>query len=264
MFIDKPTFREVIKKLKRKVEEIIVNTLVFEHELTRGKKQHELLEPLNALGINKVEVRREYISDYKEIKSAAERFNMEIRYSVPERLYSNSLLDEKLLSTFFEEAKLLNSKHIKMTGGYAEEIKREDVDLLNRLISQYGISKFTIENDQNPVYSTGKNFQRLIRELRSKGANISLTFDIGNFLYVGEDPIVNAKLLTDFITVVHLKDVARETLTTVPLGEGDISFKEVFKYVPNSSDLVIEYPCGFNPLDSIKKEIKKLLTEERD
>ncbi|MBM6615179.1 sugar phosphate isomerase/epimerase [Desemzia sp. RIT804] len=249
-----------------KLENIVVNTLVFDEYLKKGVPQHELISKISTLGIRKVEVRKEYIKNEEEfglIQEAAENFGMELFYSIPELLFEDKMIENCKMKALFEEAKEIGASYIKMTGGYAKEITQKNVDFINRLIEEYEIKGFTVENDQVATYSTGDKLLQLVRILKNKGADVSITFDIGNFVYVQEDPLENAKKMSDMVSVIHLKDVKQNSLETTLLGHGDIPIQSVLNCLPKDLNVVIEYPCGIHPLNVLKQELNKLLDKER-
>lgn len=241
---------------------MVVNMLVYDELIKKGKKQYEFLKEIQAFGITKVEIRKEWVADQEELvhtKKIAEELQLELFYSIPDLLYSGSMLAKEKIEIYLEEAYLLGAKQVKMTAGFFEQVKEAEVDTLNDLIKKYSIHNFTIENDQNKAYSTGEKTKKLVEELKKRGANISLTFDTGNWLYVDENPLVNTELLNKYVTYIHLKDVQGSTLKTTLLGEGDVPWERVLDQLSGHINLAIEYPCGLEPKKVLEKEIKKIL-----
>lgn len=235
--------------------------LVFDELVKEGKKQLDFFEGLFQLGIKKIEIRRDYIKDdleFKELKDAAERYGFELLYSVPELLYENQMMQEMDLRLYAKEAYTLGAKQLKFGAGYFKEVSTEHAQTLNKVMEEYEISHFTIENGQES-YSTAANLNQLCTQLIEKGASVSVTFDTGNFMYLHEDPVKNAELLKNHVTYIHLKDVTTDSLQLTLLGEGDIPIKEVLSLFPSNLNTAIEYPCGSEPLKVLKKEIAKLV-----
>lgn len=56
-----------------------------------------------------------------------------------------------------------------------------------------------------------------------------------------------------------MKDIKAATGEMTLLNEGDIAVAEVLKVFPSDINTAIEYPCGHDPLDGLKKEIAKLV-----
>ena len=167
-------------------------------------------------------------------------------------------MEEAALISYAKEANELGAKHMKFGAGYFEEVSAEDARILNKVMKEYGVDHFTIENGQES-YSTAEQLNQLCTQLIEKGAAVSITFDTGNFMFVHEDPVKNAVLLKENVTYVHLKDIKAATVEMTLLNEGDISITEVLKVFPSDINTAIEYPCGHDPLDGLKKEIAKLV-----
>lgn len=242
-------------------ETIVVNMLVFDELVKEGKAQLDFFEGLSQLGIKKVEIRRDYIkeeSEFKALNEAAQLYGFELLYSVPEQLYTGQMMEETTLISYAKEANELGAKHLKFGAGYFEEVTAEDARILNKVMQKYGIVHFTIENGQES-YSTAEQLNQLCTQLIKKGATVSVTFDTGNFIVIHEDPVKNALLLKESVTYVHLKDIKAATGEMTLLNEGDIAIAEVLKVFPSDINTAIEYPCGHDPLDGLKKEIAKLV-----
>lgn len=241
-------------------ETIVVNMLVFDVLVKEGKKQLDFFEGLFQLGIKKIEIRRDYIQDLheiKELKNAAEQYGFELLYSVPELLYTGQMMKEADLRSYAKEAYELGAKHLKFGAGYFEDVLTEEAQTLEKVMKEYGITHFTIENGQES-YATAEKLNQLCTQLIEKGATVSVTFDTGNFMYVHEDPVKNAGILKKHVTYVHVKDVKMTTFQMTLLGEGDISIREILSTFPSDINTAIEYPCGKDPMKRLKEEIAKL------
>ncbi|MDN6626170.1 MAG: hypothetical protein L0K82_03005, partial [Pisciglobus halotolerans] len=63
-------------------------------------------------------------------------------------------------------------------------------------------------------------------------------------------------------SIIHLKDVNYYPLQTTLLGQGDIPLKTVLDHLPKSIEVIIEYPCGDHPVETLRRELNKLLKKE--
>lgn len=244
-----------------KKENLAINTLVFLEQLNQGIPQEKLIETVHKLGISKIEIRREFIRDFdKELDAIYEKskqYGMEVYYSVPELLYEGGNLLFSKLETYFNEAKLMNATRIKLCIGDYSEVKKEDVEKINELIKKDNIL-LTVENDQTAENGWGRKIKKFLDESSALGGKILATFDIGNWLWQKEDPMVNAKLLKEYVGYIHLKDVKGGiNLTTVLLDQGDIDWRMVLTELPNVS-LALEYPCGMQASEQLVLEIQKI------
>lgn len=243
-----------------KQENLVINTLVFDELINKGTHQIDLLDRIHELGIKKVEIRREYLRDedeLSELKEKAKELGMELFYSVPDILFQEKLLEQDTLIQYFEEYNMLGAKQLKIVAGHAEAPSEEEMEMLEDLMEEYYIHHLTLENDQSD-YSTPEKLQRLLQQLLDIGIPAGLTFDTGNFLIIGEDPVKAAETLKEDVSFVHMKNVKADTHELTLVDEGDVPMFDVIEVFPEDIHYAIEYPCGSNPFDTVKEEIKKI------
>lgn len=240
---------------------IVVNTLIFDDVIKSGMNQIELLDKIHELGISKVEIRREYLRDrneLSELRTKAEELGMELYYSVPDILFEGELLEKETLVQYFKEYTALGAKQLKIVAGYVDELTEEDGETLKALLEEHGIHHLTLENDQSS-YSSPQKLKQLVEKLKQKDIETGITFDTGNFLIIGEDPVKSAEVLKDVVTFVHMKNVDRDTHAMTLLDEGSVPMFDVLSVFSDNVDRAIEYPCGNEPFRTLEKEIEKLL-----
>ena len=74
----------------------------------------------------------------------------------------------------------------------------------------------SFDNEASLCYGTER-----LQALLSRSQSLGVAFDIGNFTFAGEDPVVAFETLKDRVRHVHLKDRASlEDMTPVPAGTG--------------------------------------------
>lgn len=240
-------------------EKLVVNTLVFLNDLTRGTPQSIIIDEVNKLGIRNVEVRREFIKDINkeilDIKEKANKYNMDLFYSVPECLFKGNKLRKKEIEGYFNEAYKMNCHNVKMNIGEIDELLAEDVKAIDYLCNKYDI-KLTVENDQTKENGRSEKIYNFLKKDRELGGNISFTFDVGNWIFQSEDPSKNSELLKDFVTYVHLKNVDDNRKNTL-LDEGILNLEKILYNLPKNLPMALEYPC--TSIEEIHLEIKKAL-----
>lgn len=243
--------------------QLAVNMLAYESVVNEQTSQAAFFSEIKELGIMKIEVRREYVQnqkDLEEIKHKAAALDIELFYAVPETLFEGGqLLPLSKLEGFFKEAQFLGAKQVKFTAGYATELDQEELDQLKQLLSTYGIENLTLENGQDPSFAKAETVKDFVQTLRDMGLPVTITFDTGNCLYVEENPLDSFMLLKEAVSYVHLKDVSKATLTPTLNGEGDVPTKEILEQVPSSVNVAIEYPLGDTPTETLKQEINKIV-----
>jgi len=242
-------------------ETIFINTLVFIELIQNGLSQVEVMEQLGNAGYKKIEVRRELFTDLAtelpKINKLSKDFGMEVYYSVPEYLYTDKKVNYDGLKTYFKEAQAMNCNMIKVVIGDYASVMQEDALLLNDLCAQYKVN-FTVENDQTFENGRVEKIHSFLIDYYALGGQTSTTFDIGNWLWQNQDPLINAQLLAKHVTYIHLKDAkGGSTAQVTYLDEGDIPWKKVLDVLP-SVPLAIEYPCGTEVLKQLEIEISKI------
>jgi hypothetical protein len=72
------------------MNQIGINLLVFKNDLDKGIGQDKILSEIGNLGVSIAEIRREYLKNLNdeliEINKLAKKLNLEIYYSVPEKV----------------------------------------------------------------------------------------------------------------------------------------------------------------------------------
>ncbi|CAB1249961.1 sugar phosphate isomerase/epimerase [Clostridium sp. WLY-B-L2] len=240
---------------------VVINTLVFKNYMEKGFKQEEIFEYLNELNLSNIEIRREFIRNFSTelemFSKLSKKFGINTYYSVPKYLFIDGEVNKKNILKYIEEAKKFNCKSLKLNigdyRGYAGNLKEDLRGILDTKIS------INIENDQSVENGTCKNIIKFLEDCKKENIDIGYVYDIGNWSWINEDEMENAKLLKDFTRHIHLKDVKRTSdgLRTVLLNEGNILWKEVLDIFPKDIPVSLEYPC--EDFSVIKEEIKKVL-----
>lgn len=187
------------------------NLLITMNSFPSETNYEEIFSEVKAAGLKGVEIRRELLNEQtpnlREIKRMLTALNLKAYYSCPIALFGkeHQLID---LTTFYKEAIDLGAELIKFSlGDYKENISniRALGDAVN-YFTEAGIT-FTIENDQTAL---GGRIDRLVNFFSTcHGARIPifLTCDIGNWVYVGENPETAIEMLRDETIYIHIKEV---------------------------------------------------------
>jgi sugar phosphate isomerase/epimerase len=241
---------------------IVINTLAFLDELNNGVKQSKLLRDIHSLGIKKAEVRREFIKDFEvelqEIRDTAEELQLELYYSVPKYLYADGQLMTDEIEGYFKEAERMNCRNVKFNIGDYNSITPENVYKINSLCDKYSI-KLTVENDQTEENGRSEKIRAFLETAKELDMKVSCTFDVGNWLWLKEDPTENAYKLEPYVTYIHLKDAhMKDKPQAVFLDKGIIPWRSILGIFNKNIPVAIEYPCNPDTLARLKEEIGKL------
>lgn len=240
-------------------KKLVINTLVFIDDLKSGITQSTIIDKIKELGIKNVEVRREFIKDFNkeiiDIKEKSNKYKINLFYSVPEWIFKENKLRYKEIEGYFIEANKMNCKNVKLNIGEVEELLIEDVNRIENLCNRYNI-KATIENDQTFENGRAEKIYKFLKRNRELGGSISFTFDVGNWIFQNEDPSINAEILNEFVTYIHLKNVDENRGNTL-IDKGILNLKNILDKLPKDVPMALEYPC--KSMDEIKLEINKAL-----
>ncbi|WP_353958635.1 PfkB family carbohydrate kinase [Sporolactobacillus laevolacticus] len=250
---------------------LFLNTLIFKKQLDAHEKcQSELFQTVKELGASGIEVRREYffenglLEDMARCGEQAKKFGLHVFYSVPEKLFVNGKVSDRL-ETYFREGAVLNAENIKLNIGEPPKLNSETVRIIEDLMQTYPI-QLTIENDQTEENGRLNFVSATLEGLCALDSPIGYTFDLGNWLWQGADPVDAAKKVGRFTTIFHLKDVSKKNgPQTELLGEGAIDWVSALSICPTGIPVVIEYPI--ESLAALRKEITKVrdvLTKQKE
>lgn len=245
------------------MNKIGINLLVFKNDLDNGISQEEILNEIETLGVSIAEIRREYLKhsteELIEINKLSKKLNLEIYYSVPEKIASEKRLNSNI-KVYFEEAKQMGSTHIKFNIGDLENLDIYEIKKLKDIINNFDM-KVTIENDQTPENGTLKSVINAIDVINNNSLLVGYTFDLGNWYWQNEDPKNAFNLLNSKITVFHLKniDILNNVPSTTLLSEGKIDWVLMLKEISKDVPIIIEYPIEKDNILAEVEQVKKAL-----
>lgn len=250
---------------------IVLNTVAYQEILKENPRQAELISEIKSLGIDYIEIRREFITrgeeEIKEIARAANEEQVTLYYSVPDELFINSQVNSNL-EEYFKEAAILNAFQMKLTLGDLGELTKQLAERLDGYLHRFS-TKLTIENDQSKERGSAVRLKSFMEETEKFGLTLGLTFDVANFVYFAENPIESAKVLKPFVQYVHIKNVRKHDgiLEATAMETGDLDISAILHEFPESVPCAIEYPCGGKTaikqkIQNDKKEIQSWVPVE--
>jgi sugar phosphate isomerase/epimerase len=213
-------------------------------------------------GADGVEVRGELLVDpareLPALATLASAMRLARVYSSPEGLWqADGALDTVALERALEHTRLLGAPRLKMAiGGYAgrglgalaERLAATPVELL-------------IENDQTESAGTLPALRRFFADAQAAGLTLPMTFDMGNWHWVGEDPLQAAQALAAQVGYVHCKGVLRrpDRWIAVPLQASAAPWRAVLRALPAGVPRAIEYPLQGEDLQAVTRSEIALL-----
>jgi sugar phosphate isomerase/epimerase len=249
--------------MKRK---IMVVTAAYGYDQVRAAGGQTAMLPVIAeAGADGVEIRREMLTN-AELKtlptmaSAIEIFGLLACYSAPEPLFLedgnlNPRLPELLL-----EAQALQALWLKVSLGHFSHSGQFDV--LREWLDNSGM-ELVVENDQTPCGRL-QLMQRFNEACQTQNLPISLTFDMGNWLWVGDSPEEAAQHLAPAVGYIHVKAAAphHDSYRAVPPDQAEPRWLALLDKLPADVPRGIEFPLEGQDLTAVTRHYVDLLRKE--
>ena len=212
-----------------------------------------------AAGADGVEVRGEMLRD-----AAAELpllAGLASVYSSPEGLWAEGgWLDSAALGRGIAAATVLGARRLKMSIGAFGPGSHGSLWGLKVALAETRI-ELLIENDQTVAAGTLPALQTFFDLADRAGVSLGMTFDLGNWHYVGECPMEAARALGHRVRYVHCKGVQRLAAkwAAVPLADSVAPWRAVLRALPADVPRAIEYPLVGDDLLAVTREQIALL-----
>ncbi|GAB3626507.1 hypothetical protein PTE30175_00357 [Pandoraea terrae] len=228
----------------------------------------------HAAGANGVEVRAELLRDpateLPAIADAARELGLSLVYSSPRGLWRpDGTLDTAALDEAIRHAKTLGASRFKMSiGGFQRASAATLGELRERLVAQS--AELVIENDQTARAGTIGVLRRFFAAAALAGLSPGMTFDMGNWHFVGEDPLVAAEVFGSRVVYLHCKGVQRlpHKWIAVPLADSLAPYRTIAQHMPPDVPWAIEYPLVGDDLHEVTaaqiQALRRLSAECRD
>ena len=190
-------------------------------------------------GADAVEVRGELLNDARSELPALR--GMAAVYSSPEGLRAGGRFDAGALERGLEAAGLLGAARLKMSiGDWRPGL---DVTPLARGLQDAPV-ELLIENDQTEHAGTLPPLAAFFAAMRAASRPLTMTFDMGNWHWTGEDPLQAAAQLRAEVGYVHCKGVQRQLhqWVAVPLESSAMPWRTLLRALPADCPRAIEYP----------------------
>ena len=195
-----------------------------------------------AAGANSVEVRGEMLRDADAELPALK--GLASVYSSPEGLWAEGgWLDSAALKRGIAAATQVGAKRLKMSIGDFQPSSHGSLWGLKVELSQTRV-ELLIENDQTVRAGTLPALQAFFDAAERAGVELGMTFDMGNWHWVGECPLQAAEVLGRRVRYVHCKGAQRlpHKWVAVPLGDSVAPWRAVLRALPADVPHAIEYP----------------------
>lgn len=241
--------------------EIIVVTAAYGRDrIGELGGQHAVVPIVAAAGADGIEIRRELLSQAEidrlaDLGDAIADAGLAAFYSVPEALFTAEGALNPNLERHFEEAKQLHARLVKYSLGHYQRDMGSALlhDRLNALPF-----RLVVENDQTRCGTLAALENYFYDE-----APVGMTFDMGNWLWVGDRPALAAERLAPFVSYVHVKAAASaaDGWRAIALDDADNLWRETLALLPSNVPRGIEFPLEGDDLVAVTRHYVDLLSE---
>ncbi|MBO9514824.1 MAG: glutamine ABC transporter ATP-binding protein [Variovorax sp.] len=207
-----------------------------------------------AAGADSVEVRGELLRDRAaELPALA---GLAAVYSSPDGLFApGGELDEAALARGLAAASTLGAARLKMSIGDFGVSSRAWLPGLEARLAGSAV-ELVIENDQTVAAGTLAALEAFFDAADRAGLDLGMTFDMGNWHWLGECPLQAAQALGRRVRYVHCKGVQRlpAKWVAVPLADSIAPWRAVLRALPGDVPHAIEYPLIGDDLLAVTRE----------
>ncbi|HBU8665051.1 TPA: sugar phosphate isomerase/epimerase [Klebsiella oxytoca] len=245
---------------------IIVVTAAYGNDHVKALGGQSAVLPFIAgSGADGVEIRRELftpdeLSRLAELAADIERRGLLVCYSAPEALFAADGSLNPRLSDFLLEAQTLNALWLKLSLGHFSH--HDDLEALREILQESGMA-LVVENDQTDCGQLAP-IQRFKAACRVNQLPITLTFDMGNWLWVGDSPEEAARHLAPAVSYIHVKaaEPHHSQFRAVPPDEASARWLALLNNLPADVPRGIEFPLTGHDLTAVTRRYVKLLRED--
>ena len=123
--------------------------------------------------------------------------------------------------------------------------------------------KLVVENDQT-VCGRLPPMQRFNAACHTQKLPVQLTFDMGNWLWVGDTPEAAAEQLAPSVGYIHVKAAVahRDSYRAIPPDQADARWLQLLNQLPIDVPRGIEFPLEGDDLTKVTRRYVELLRKE--
>lgn len=249
--------------MKRKI--IVVTAAYGSEQISAMGGQRAVLPLIANAGADGVEIRRELLS-HQELNSLStlaatiEAHRLLACYSAPEALCLQDGSLNPHLPALLEEARTLKALWLKVSLGHYQ--RKEVLETLRVWLDESGMP-LVVENDQTECGQLAP-MQRFKAACAVLALPVTLTFDTGNWVWVGESPEEAAHHLAPAVSYIHVKaaEPHREHFRAIAPDKADERWLALLSQLPPDAPRGIEFPLEGDDLTAVTRHYVDLLREE--
>lgn len=242
----------------KKMSKILIAMNSFDADQHQQNDHIALIEQIRLSGADGVEIRKELLSSsvsLSAINEVIQSSKLMSVYSAPVELFmQNNQLNESVLRDVFKEAQEIQASILKISLGHfmnKDSSIQSLGETINELVRSYPAIHLTIENDQTIHGGSIEPLLQFFNSCQVVQLPIGMTFDIGNWRYVGEDPFQAAEQLRSYVQYVHMKQVVEENGSWKTTAPSSITpeWQELMSKFPDTNLVAIEFPINTETIE---------------
>ncbi|HDR2471547.1 sugar phosphate isomerase/epimerase family protein [Enterobacter soli] len=244
---------------------MVVTAAYGADQVRQAGGQRAILPVIAAAGADGVEIRRELFSSEELLALPALGESIELLgllacYSAPVPLFTPDGTLNPDLSWYLAEATTLNALWLKVSLGHFRD--KQSLEELRTLLNESGMA-LVVENDQTDCGQLAP-MQRFKAACRVLSLPVTLTFDMGNWLWVGDSPEEAARHLAPAVSYIHVKAAVphHQQFRAIAPDHADARWLELLNQLPSDAPRGIEFPLEGPDLAAVTRHYVNLLREE--
>ncbi|ELC6413998.1 sugar phosphate isomerase/epimerase [Enterobacter hormaechei] len=249
--------------MSRKI--MVVTAAYGADQVRQAGGQRAMLPVIAGAGADGVEIRRELFSNDELMALPALGESIELLgllacYSAPAPLFMPDGTLNTDLPRYLSEASALNALWLKVSLGHFSD--KQPLEALRALLDESGMT-LVVENDQTDCGQLAP-MQRFKAACRVMALPVTLTFDMGNWLWVGDSPEEAARQLAPAVSYIHVKAAVphKAQFRAVAPDQTDSRWQDLLNQLPADAPRGIEFPLEGTDLTAVTRHYVNLLREE--
>ena len=249
--------------MSRKI--MVVTAAYGADQVRQAGGQRAMLPVIAGAGADGVEIRRELFSHDELMALPALGESIELLgllacYSAPAPLFMPDGTLNPDLPRYLSEASALNALWLKVSLGHFSD--KQPLEALRALLDESGMT-LVVENDQTDCGQLAP-MQRFKAACRVMALPVTLTFDMGNWLWVGDSPEEAARQLAPAVSYIHVKSAVphKAQFRAVAPDQTDSRWRDLLNQLPADAPRGIEFPLEGTDLTAVTRHYVNLLREE--
>ncbi len=225
----------------------------------RRHGQRWFVDLCQAAGADGVEIRGELLQgrggELVELAASVRGGGLSCVYSCPDMLWDAAgALNLPALDHGLDSALALNAPVLKMSIGAFGRASRDTLAVLQQRLARQDV-RLLIENDQTASAGSVDSLQYFFQAADACGLDLGMTFDMGNWHWVGECPLQAAQAFSARVRYVHCKGAQRQPgrWVAVPLTDSAAPWRAILRALPGDMPHAIEYPLAGEDLPALTR-----------